>query len=137
MSEIPRDTLALLPDGEEAFGGDIRLEDVKTLRCSLDGQATRIVHYPDHPKPWEPTGWLRIGVPAFAKLLRRLYFAPDVALRLDADQVPLWLRPSWTGEVTGGVVGAANGAIAWSSRNAPAPVRDRLRGFRQWVFSFR
>jgi lipopolysaccharide biosynthesis glycosyltransferase len=137
MSEIPRDALALLPDGDEAFGGHITIDDPKTLSCRLDGRPTRIVHYPDSPKPWDPYGWLRLGVPAYARILQRLYFADDVPLRLDPKQVPLWLRTTSPGSVAYTAVTAANRAIGWSSRVAPEPVRERLRNFRQTMFSLR
>ena len=87
MSEIPREALALMPPGYEAFGGHVSIEDVDSLRCTLDGTATRFLHYPDSPKPWQPRGWLRAGATAYAKLIRRLLFAPDVPLKLEPSDV--------------------------------------------------
>jgi hypothetical protein len=134
MSEIPRDALALLPEGDEAFGGDIKIEDVVTLSCTLDGRPTRLVHYPGNPKPWESYGWLRLGVAEYARVLRRLYFAHDLALRLDAAQVPVWMRTTPAGEAALRAVGLPSRLIAWTSQNAPEPVRVRLRRLRQLVF---
>jgi hypothetical protein len=134
MSEIPREALALLPEGDEAFGGNIRIDDVDTLSCSLDGRPTRIVHYPGNPKPWESYGWLRLGGTVSARILRRLYFAHDVPLRLDAAEVPLWIRTTPAGEVALQVVSLPSRVIAWTSEHAPEPVIERLRRLRQLVF---
>jgi hypothetical protein len=137
MSEIPRNALAVLPEGDEAFGGDITIEDVETLRCGVDGRQTRMVHYPDYPKPWFSSGWLRVGVPGFARILHRLYFAEDVPLRLDPDDVPRWLRPTPGGTLALRGASGANRVIRWSSEIAPEPVREGLRRLRQWMFSLR
>jgi hypothetical protein len=131
MSEIPRDALHLLDRGDEAFGGDIEIEDVHTLRCTLHGRPLKLVHYLDSPKPWEPKGWLRRGATAYARMMHRLLFAPDVPLRLDPGCVQFWLRPDARGRVAFGAATAANGVLGWSARRAPDPVRPRLRARRR------
>jgi hypothetical protein len=131
MSEIPREGLALLPEAEEAFGGDARVEDVETLTCTSAGRQTKVLHYVDRPKPWERSGWLRLAATGYVRLMRRLLFAPDVPLRLDPGQLPLWLRPSLGGELALRSLGAANRAIVWSSHKAPRPLQERLRRMRR------
>jgi hypothetical protein len=131
MSEIPRSALALLPEGAEAFGGHVTIEDVESLRCTLNGIPTRLLHYPDSPKPWQRRGWVRAGATAYAKIMRRLLFEPDVPLRLDPADVPVWLRPSLWGRVALRPRAAANSTIGWLSRRLPETVRDRLRKWRR------
>jgi hypothetical protein len=131
MSEIPRDGLHLLDRGDEGFGGDIEIEDVHTLRCSLHGRSVKLVHYLDSPKPWQPKGWLRRGATAYARIMHRLLFAPDVPLRLDPGSVEFWLRPDARGRVALGAATAANGVLGWSVRRVPDPVRTRLRDGRR------
>lgn len=63
--------------------------DEQRLRCvSSDGTDPYLLHH-TMAKPWlKPT-----PVNAYSRLLPRLLFAPDVALRLRPEQVPLRLRP--------------------------------------------
>jgi len=131
MSEIPRDALALLPDGDEAFGGHVVIEDVRSLRCTLKGRPTRLLHYPDSPKPWQRRGWVRAGAPAYTKLMRRLLFDPDVTLRLDPADAPVWLRPGRLGRLALGTLSAVNSAIEQASRRLPDSTRNRLRDWRR------
>src|SRR4051794_8977367 len=131
MSEIPRSALALLPQGDEAFAGDIVVEDVRSLRCTLNERPTRFLHYPDSPKPWQRRGWLRAGATGYAKIMRRLLFAPDVQLRLDPADVAVWIRPGLRGRLALAALTAANAAISLSSRHLPEPTQDRLRDWRR------
>jgi hypothetical protein len=131
MSEFPRSALALLPEGYEAFGGDVVIENVQTLRCTLRGRPTGLLHYPDRPKPWQSPGWLRVGATAFAPIMRRLLFASDVPLRVEPSAVPLWLRPSATGRAALMVLAAANWTIGWASRHLPERPRNRVRNWRR------
>jgi hypothetical protein len=131
MSEIPRSALALLPEGDETFGGHVTIEDVESLRCTLNGRPTRLLHYLDSPKPWQCRGWVRAGATAYAKIMRRLLFEADLPLRLDAAHVPIWLRPSLRGRVALRARAAANSMIGWLSRRLPETKRDRLRDWRR------
>jgi hypothetical protein len=131
MSEIPRGALALLPAGDEAFGGDVTIEDLRTLRCTLNGRPTRLLHYPDSPKPWQPRGWLRVGWPAYARIMRRLLFASDIPLRIDPQHVPQWLGPTSRGRMEFRGLAATSGAIRWASRRLPEHQRGRLRDLRR------
>ena len=131
MSEIPRSALALLPEGNEAFGGHVTIEDVESLGCTLNGIPTRLLHYPDSPKPWQRRGWVRAGATAYATIMRRLLFEPDLPLPLDPADVPVWLRPSLRGRVALWARAAANSTIGWVSRRLPETGRDRLRDWRR------
>jgi hypothetical protein len=132
MSEIPRAALTLLPKGEDPFGGDATVEDYETLRCSVNGRPAKILHLVDSPKPWEPSGWLRLAGLDYARLMRRLLFASDVRLRLDPDQVPLWLRPTRRGDLALRTLGAGNRGIVRVAHKLPEPLRTRLRQVRRW-----
>jgi hypothetical protein len=131
MSEIPRSALALLPEGDEAFGGHVVIEDVRSLRCTLNGRPTRFLHYPDSPKPWQRRGWLRAGATAYAKVMRRLLFAPDVPLRLDPADVPVWMRPTREGRLALATLAATNWMIEQSTRRLSESTRNRLRDWRR------
>jgi hypothetical protein len=133
MSEIPREAVSLLPVSEETFGGHATVEDFDTLTCTSEGRPTKILHFLDSPKPWEHSGWLRLAATDYVRLMRRLLFATDVPLRLDPDQVPLWLRPSRRGELTLRGLGAANRSLVRAAYEVPEPLRDRLRRLRRWV----
>jgi hypothetical protein len=136
MSEIPREALALLPERENAFGGHAKVEDLNTLMCTSEGRPTKILHFLDSPKPWEHSGWLRIGATDYVRLMSRLLFATDAPLRLHPDHVPLWLRPSRRGELTLLTLGAANRSLVRAAYKVPESLRDRLRRLRRWVGSW-
>ena len=137
MSEIPRSALALLPRGDEAFGGDIVIEDVFTLRCTLNGRPARFVHYPDSPKPWHRRGWARAGTAAYARIMRRLLFAPDVPVRLEPSDAPLWLQPGARGRIALAAFDVANGTVGLASRHLPESARGRARDWRRKVMGRR
>jgi hypothetical protein len=137
MSEIPRSALALLPEGDEAFGGDITIQHVPTLRCTMNGRPVRFVHYPDSPKPWQRRGWVRAGATAYARIMRRLLFAPDVPLRVETADTPLWLRPTTRGRLALAALGAANRTVGWTSRRLPEAARNRARDWRRKAIGHR
>jgi hypothetical protein len=66
----------------------VRIADERTLRCeNAAGEPPYVLHH-WLVKPWlEPT---HDGV--YSRLLRRLLFGGDVAVRVPADAVPRWLR---------------------------------------------
>lgn len=133
MSEIPRDSVGVLPEGDEVFGGHARIEDFHTLKTTFQGRPATILHLVDNPKPWEPSGWLRLAATDYVRLMRRLLFASDVPIRLDSEQAPLWLRPGIGGESTLRALGGANRAILWLVSKVPKRFHDRVRGFRRQV----
>jgi hypothetical protein len=131
LSEFPPEALGLLPEGDDVFGGDARVEDFETIACTSAGRPTKILHYVDRPKPWEPSGWLRLGATDYVRLMRRLLFAADVPLRLDPRDVPVWLRAGFRGELALRTLGGANRAIVWSAHRVPKRVQERLRRARR------
>jgi len=133
MSEIRRDALALLPFGDEAFGGDVVIDDVDALRCTLNGKPTRFLHYPDSPKPWQRRGWVRVGVPAYGRIMRRLLFADDVPIRVEPSSAPLWLRSGPWGRCASAAARAANWTLVATTQRLPEPARSRLRDWRRRV----
>lgn len=131
MSEIPREAVAVLPEGDEVFGGEATIEDINALRCTVNGRPARVLHLVDYPKPWDRSGWLRLAAADYLRLVRRLLFAADVPLRVDPRQAPLWLRPGAAGETALRVLSAANRAVIWSSSKVPEPLQHRLRHVRR------
>ena len=131
MSEIPRDSVATLAPGDEAFGGAVTILDASTLRCSLGDLAPRLLHYPDSPKPWQVRGWVRAGATDYARIMRRLLFASDIQLRLDPTQVPVWLRPSLRGRLALVGLAGTNWMIRSLVRRLPLSAQNRLRDLRR------
>jgi hypothetical protein len=133
MSEVPREGLAILPPGEEVFAGDVKIDDIETLACSVHGRPARFIHVPDRPKPWEDWGWLRHGAAVYLPMMRRLLFGNDVTLRLDADRVPIWLRPGLRGRLALPAIGGVTDAFVSLAQRVPDPVCERLRRLRREV----
>jgi hypothetical protein len=131
MSEVAREAVEILPHGDEVYVGDARIDDIRTLACSADGRPARFLHVPDRPKPWERSGFLRRGGMTYLRLMRRLLFDPDAALRVDADDVPIWLRPGATGRLALTTVGALSGAALAIAQRVPDSVSERLRRLRR------
>jgi hypothetical protein len=59
LSEIPREALVLLPEGEEVFGGDARVDDFETLACTSAGARRR----PSLRRPPEAPRAIGLAVP--------------------------------------------------------------------------
>jgi lipopolysaccharide biosynthesis glycosyltransferase len=137
MSELPRERLSMLPESETGFGvnvgATIKVEDFTTLRCTFEGHPTRILHFIDRPKPWERSGWTRLGASDYVRLMRRLLFSDDVAMRVRPSQCPLWLRPSAGGEFALKALGGANRAALAAVHRMPDPLVERLRRLRRAI----
>jgi hypothetical protein len=136
-SEIPADAVEILPDHAEAYPDDQLRVDVNpsTLRCSLEGQPVSILHHTLGPKVWDARGWLRLRLDAYVRLLPRLLFADDVAIRLRPDEVPFWLRPSRGARVGARVLDVAHGGLRGAVHVTPDPLRRRLVASRNRIFS--
>jgi hypothetical protein len=132
MSEFAEVELIDLPH-EMALPPELfraRLVDRGTLETTLDGRHVRLLHYTGAPKPWYPHGWSRSRRDAFTALLPRLLFDADVALRLDPDEVPLWLRPSATGAVALATLSGLNRSLRAVGSRVPNGMETRLRVMR-------
>jgi hypothetical protein len=127
MSEIEPDAVAVLPENGELYAddsGEAVIADESRLLCYNRGEAVSIVHQILRPKAWSPSGWRRIlwsPDDVFVRLLPRVVLAEDVELRLDAGEVPWWLRR----EGRLGVAGLR--ALVRSKRRARALIRRLLR----------
>ena len=93
MSEIPEDAIALRPRTEQPdWLSEVDLADARTLTCRYRGGETSILHFSLGPKPWESSGWRRTTRNAYVELFPRVVLAEDVALRLEPQELPPWLR---------------------------------------------
>ena len=71
--------------------------DERTLECELRGHRPYLLHYWGGPKPWARNAWIRVSRDAYVRLMPRLLLAPDVPVRLEPGELPLWLRRSPAG----------------------------------------
>ena len=131
MSEIPRDSVAILPRGDEVYAGDAAIQNLETLECAVDGRSPKFLHVPDRPKPWERNGWTRRGSDVYLQLMRRLLFHPDVPLRLEPDQVPFWLRPGANGRIALSTLAGMTKVAVPLARLAPDGVGEHMRRMRR------
>jgi hypothetical protein len=97
MSEVAQEQIAVLPyEGEvHPDAENIVIEDEARLVCTNDGEPVAILHQSLRPKVWADGGLIRLRINhPYNALFPRVVFGNDVALRLDPDEVPWWLRPS-------------------------------------------
>lgn len=102
---VPSESQSVLPDGLR----DVKILDRKSLQARYRGEIPAVLHYGLSPKAWEPQAWRRVRRDdAYLKLFARVAFAPDVAVRLRAREVPMWLRPGVVGRMAAVLIGALN-----------------------------
>jgi hypothetical protein len=126
MSELPLEGLALLPARERLTTPgrrSARVLDAQALKCSYRGHLTRLVHA-SHSKPWEHASMSHVRRTPYTRLLARLLHGPDVALRLDPGEVPVWLRPGPVGELSLRSLDTLHASRNW--------LRRRTRPVRRW-----
>ena len=93
MSKYPQGTVDLRQAPEAPQAHELRVgvavHDVRTLRCSYDGQDTLMLHSAGRPKPW-----IRLGARknAYTTLLTRLLASDDAAISVPRSAIPSWLR---------------------------------------------
>jgi hypothetical protein len=136
-AELPPDALAILPETGEAFPEQllrVRVLDERTLESELDGEPVSILHHSLGPKAWQRHGWLRLREDAYVRLLPRLLFGGDVALRLDPREVPFRLRPGPGPRALRRGLDAVHGGVRASVHSAPTPLRRGLVGLRNRLF---
>ena len=136
-SEVPEEALVELPADGEAYPEELLeavVVDERNLRCELRGQPISILHYSLAPKAWQRKAMVRLRDDAYVRLLPRLLFGDDVAVRLEPKSVPVWLRPG--GRARALVRGAdlAHGGVRGAVHALPRPVRDRALALRNAVF---
>src|SRR5262249_4576818 len=100
------------------------------------GESALFLHFTGQPKPWQPSGWLRLRFRAFNQLLTRVLEGDDVPLRVQPEKIPPWLRAGFKGRLLENA-GAATSAIAYGvfsfvpeefRTRVTAAVRARLSG---------
>jgi hypothetical protein len=120
MSEIPEASVLVLDDSAEAYPDALTrvvVQDERSLACTIDGDGVVILHHAMRPKVWLPSGRRRVDRrDAYLRLLPRLLFDADVALRLSAGEVPVWLRPSPQGRAALSVTSTSNRARERAAR---------------------
>jgi hypothetical protein len=102
MSEVPADAVDSLPRELAPVWvdrHDVRVVDVASLRCSMGGKPTLLLHSTGVPKPWQRRGWLRRHFRAFDRLFTRAVTGADAPLRLPSHELPHWLRPGLDGRL--------------------------------------
>ena len=134
MSEFPEDMTVVLPEQDWAFGGDARIEDIYTLACNAYGERKILLHYGGSPKPWQQRGWLRLAGRDYVLLMKRLLFADDVPLRImTPDRVPIWLRPTRSGNIALRSVRALNAFATGVAHRLPDRSLESLRRLRRRI----
>ena len=111
MSEVDADAVVELPQEEgpsPELLHDVRIVDERTLECELRGHTPYLLHYWGGPKPWARNAWMRVSRDAYVRLMPRVLLGPDVPVRLDPAELPLWLRPTPAGRATLAVLSGVN-----------------------------
>jgi hypothetical protein len=102
------------------FSG-LRVVDERRLRVEReDGTEPYALHHIQR-KPWLSP----LAPNPYSELLPRLWFADDLALRLDPNSVPLRFRPGW-----GGVLGSRYSAGQVAAQRARRKAASRVRARR-------
>ena len=119
---VPSESQSVLPDALQ----DVEILDERSLKTRYRGETPAVLHYALTPKAWEQQAWRRVRRDdAYLRLFPRLAFAPDVAMRLQASEVPIWLKPGGIGRRAAVVIGALN-FIRIDLRARAKLLRDRL-----------
>ena len=122
MLSLPADRVVALDARLSAippFSG-LRLADRRGPRCSYrDGTEPYALHHL-YRKPW----LVRMRANFYSRLMTRLLFADDVALRLDEREVPMRLRPGPAGALARGAVDVFYGIPASGRRRLGPRPRD-------------
>jgi hypothetical protein len=126
-STIPRDQVIALEyrlAPNPPFTG-LRLLDTEDLRCAhRDGSEPYALHH-FYRKPW----LVRTRSSPYSRLLGRVLLGPDAALRVDAKEVPLRLRPGLRGTLARVAVDIVVGVPGYVHRR----VKPGPRGWRGWA----
>jgi len=102
MTEVEAGALAVFDHRRAPMpwnGADVRVEDVRLLRCRGRGGDVLVLHHAGPGKPWDGDAWRAYLFDPFVSLLPRVLFGPDVRLRLRRRDVPPGLWPGRAGAV--------------------------------------
>jgi hypothetical protein len=141
MSEVPEDAVVVQPEWRQAHPDalpHVRIVNERDLTCTAEGREVAILHHSLKPKTWGPRGWRRDARQAYIWLLPRVLFWDDVPLRLEHDEVPIWLRPTRLGRLTRHSLRAACSIpglwftvnLVGRRKNVSRRLKRRLRAFR-------
>jgi hypothetical protein len=97
MSEVPANAVEEIPAARVAAWLQplrrTRVQDRQALLCRApSGERAIVLHFGGDPKPWRPEAVWAVRSDAYARLLPRLLCADDVPVRLEAAELPPWLR---------------------------------------------
>jgi hypothetical protein len=128
MSEIPAEAVAILPE-YATHKQRVIVRDERTLTCTFDGAPQPLLHEALRPKVWQRSGWRRVRLNAYVRLLPRVLFGNDVTLRIEPREVPFWLRPGRVPRLVMRALHISTRAqdAATRARRAPRRVRRELR----------
>ena len=138
MSEVPANRVDIQPEWRHAHPDSlprVRIANERELACTDEGREVTILHHSLKPKTWGPWGWRRDARQAYIRLLPRVLFWEDVPLRLEHQEVPIWLRPTRFGNFTRrGLRAACSTPGLWFTinlarrvQNAPGRLKRLLR----------
>ncbi len=131
LSEIPEGAVGQLP----SYEWDLRrvsVVDPRTLECRAEGVRQPLLHAWLRPKVWQ--GRDNVHANAYERLLPRILFGPDAAVRLDPSDVPRWVRAGAQGRVALQALRAYNElpTLAVRARRAPRRLaREARAGLRR------
>jgi hypothetical protein len=129
MSEVDADAVEELPQEEgpsPELLHDVRITDERTLECELRGHRPYLLHYWGGPKPWARNAWIRVSRDAYVRLMPRVLLEPDVPVRLEPSELPLWLRRSAAGRGSLATLSAVNRGARAGLARVPTGARRRL-----------
>jgi hypothetical protein len=95
MSEVGVDSIAFQPAHAEVAGYQLKeteVRDPKTLTCIHHGHPVAVLHNSTQHKQWRVGDWKNLYPNAYLTCLRRTLDADDVAIRIPARELPVWLR---------------------------------------------
>ena len=131
MTRIPDSALMALEPDEFPLSRDHRLAtkvlDSGRLACSHRGASVIAIHDAGlHARPWLP--WAARGVrrDSYTRLLPRLWFADDLAVKLRADEVAPWMATGLIPRIHLAALDVRNAATAMVA-NGRTAARDRLQ----------
>jgi hypothetical protein len=116
-SEISSSSIVELPAYAESIL-DVVVDDAATLACSARRVTQPLLHAAMRPKVWQRDGWKVVRKHAYAELMARVLVADDVTLRLNASDLPPWLRPDAKGKALLGFLDVVNASRSLGSRAA-------------------
>ncbi|MDR7543859.1 MAG: hypothetical protein QN120_06395 [Armatimonadota bacterium] len=126
MSEVSAGAVLMLERPAVPIWQELRrvcVLDEHRLRCVHEGATPVMLHAAGSSKVWESRGWTHVDRrDAYARLLVRCLTAPDLPLRLEPSEVPVWLRRG----VRGAAVRVALSALNRAGFTRISPLRRAL-----------